>query len=125
MIRGIGTDIIGVSRIRRLMDKHGSHFLEKIFTEPELLQMKSRAGKAHFLAGRWAAKEAVSKALGCGIGASCAWKDIEILNGELGGPSVSLSGAAAKTASRIGASNAHVSISHEKNHAVAFAILEG
>lgn len=124
MIVGLGTDIIEVERIRDAVDRHEEHFLRHVFTDAELRDAPERNGRYAFYAGRWAAKEAVSKALGTGIGASCAWTDIEIRNNGDGKPEVVLNGRAAETASTLGAVRAHISISHERALACAVAVLE-
>lgn len=121
MIAGIGCDITGCARIRAAAEKHGQAFLNHLLTPRE--QAESR-GKISYYAGRWAAKEALSKALGCGIGAGCSFTDIEILDNAAGRPEAVLSGAALETANRLGAARVHVSISHEQEYAVATAVLE-
>ena len=78
----------------------------------------------HF-AGRWAAKEAFAKAIGCGFGSDCAWQDLEILNDERGKPVMNITGTALQTFEKIGGKTIHLSVSHEKNYATAFVILEG
>ena len=121
MIAGIGCDITGCARIRAAAEKHGQAFLDHLLTPRE--QAESH-GKISYYAGRWAAKEALSKALGCGIGARCAFTDIEIIDNEAGKPEVKLAGAAELTAKRLGADRIHLSISHERHYAVATVILE-
>ncbi len=83
MIIGIGNDITECARIRTVLEKHGKTFLDHLLTERE---QSLAGGRLEFYAGRWAAKEAVAKALGCGIGTHCAFTDIEILNDEAGRP---------------------------------------
>ncbi len=127
MILGIGTDIAECQRVMRIYEKYGEHFIRNILTPQELDLMKSRKNQAEFLAGRWAAKEAFSKALGCGMCEACAFVEIEILPSESGSgaPVVQLHAETAKTAERLGVKKIHVSISHEKNYAIAFILLEG
>jgi len=125
MIIGIGTDIVETARIADTFGERGDAFSEKVYTDAERAEVAGRKVKAPYYAGRWAAKEAVSKALGCGFGPRCAWKDIEILNDSDGKPIATLSGAAAETADKLAPGwKLHVSISHEKTHACATAILE-
>lgn len=125
MIVGIGTDIADIERIRKVLDKHGDHFAETVLSEKELKIFNERTGKAEFLVGRWAAKEAFSKALGTGIGDSCSFPEIEILPDDRGCPVVAgLYGKAAKTIQEKGITKYHISISHERDYAVAFVILE-
>lgn len=126
MIVGIGMDIVEVERLRASIEKYGTVFLNHVFTseEQELAAGKGK-GLYTFYAGRWAAKEAVSKALGTGFGEACAWLDICILNNAAGAPVAELTGNAARTAEHIGMEKLHISISHEKNYACAVAVAEG
>lgn len=124
MILGMGTDIVEISRIRKLLRKNSSEFLSRVYTEKELRESGSKKNSAEYLAGRWAVKEALSKALGCGIGADCNWKDISTTNDPKGAPKIHLAGLALKTAKGKGTKKIHVSISHEKNYACSTVILE-
>ena len=121
MIIGIGNDITECARIQAVLEKHGKTFLDHLLTERE---QSLAGGRLEFYAGRWAAKEAVAKALGCGIGTHCAFTDIEILNDESGRPYAVLSGAAQRTAAELRAERIHLSISHERHYATACAVLE-
>lgn len=123
MIIGIGTDITEVSRIGELLEKSG-RFKERTFTAAEQKKCDQHKESAASYAGRWAAKEACAKALGCGIGAECALTDVEILNDAENAPYLLLHGAAEKRAEQLGVKHIYVSISHEKEYAVAFVILE-
>ena len=125
MIIGIGTDIVETARIAATLAEHGEAFAERVFTDEERSEAAERKTNAPYYAGRWAAKEAVSKALGCGFGPKCSWRDIEILNNADGKPVAKLSNSAATTADAIAGNwKLHVSISHEKTHACAMAVLE-
>lgn len=121
MILGLGTDIVEIGRISALLERHGSHFTERVYTADETAQAN---GRINYLAGRWAAKEAAAKALGCGIGEKCALTDIEIIDGADGAPRLSC---IAPALEGMGNRNVrwHVSISHESAYAVATVILEG
>lgn len=125
MIIGLGTDIIKVSRIEKMLQKHQKAFLQKIFTKAERINAEDRKNIYQHLAGRLAAKEAFSKALGYGIGDKCAWKDIAIINDSNGKPSINLCGDALQTITALSVTNIHLSISHETSFAVATVILEG
>jgi len=116
-----GVDLIEISRIEEVIARHGKHYLERIYTPAELEQCGKRVES---LAGRFAAKEAVAKALGCGIGA-VTWKEIEILGDEQNAPQLTLHGEALKKANEQGLSVWSVSISHSQSHAVAFAAATG
>ena len=123
MIKGLGIDIVETSRIRQVIERHGEQFLNRVFTPAEQAVGKVRASAQHFYAGRWAAKEAAAKALGCGIGKNCSFTDIEILNDPAGKPLMTFSGNAEKLAVSLGINDIKVSISHEINYAVATVIL--
>ena len=108
MIIGIGTDIADVERIRRLYEKAGDTFAEHMLTEAERKLLAERTGKAEFLAGRWAATEALSKALGCGISGEYLFSEVEILPDGKGAPKVAdLRGTAKETAERLGVKRIH------------------
>ena len=114
MIVGTGVDIIEVRRLRQAIEKWGKSFLERVFTKEELKSSKDRAGLYQHLAGRFAAKEAVFKALG---DSGLTWKDVQILNSPQGQPRCVL------LRSKDRKKEVHVSISHVKNYAVANAII--
>ncbi len=125
MIIGTGIDLIETARLARTLERHGDRFLDHIYTRNEQdAAPESPAGRTAYFAGRWAAKEALAKALGTGIGQECAWTDIEVSNGAQGRPFLRLGGAAAQTAVRLGAGSIHLSITHEKHYACAQVIIE-
>ena len=122
---GIGIDIIETERLRASMEGHGKAFLSHVFTEEEQAKAPSHEkARLDYYAGRWAAKEAVAKALGTGFGPECAWLDLHIENLPSGQPVVVLTGTAAATAARLGIRAIHISISHDVHYAVAQAIAE-
>ena len=114
MILGTGVDITEVNRLKKAVEKWGEAFLNKIFTKEELINAKTRGSLYQHLAGRFAAKEAIFKALG---DADLNWKDVQILNDNEGKPSCKILNSRGKGA------NVIVSISHVKNYAVANAIV--
>ena len=124
MIYGIGTDIADCARVGSIYAKHGHHFVKNILTPTELERLAELRKPDEFIAGRWAAKEAFSKALGTGMCAECAFVEIEVLTDERGKPFINLYAATAETAKRLGITRIHVSISHERELATAFVILE-
>lgn len=124
MISGLGTDVVAIDRIRKMLERHGENILNRIYTEAEQAEAAARNHPAEYYAGRWCAKEALSKALKCGIGEDCSWLDISVLNDASGAPSLELSGAARNTAERLGCRRIHVSISHEREYAAATVIIE-
>lgn len=124
MIFGIGTDIVEIERIAKVIERHGDRFTEYILTENESAEARRRGDRIQFIAGRWAAKESVAKSLGCGLGARCAWRDIEIIADNNGAPSVHLSGTGRSTMKSNGIVRIFISISHERGHAIAMAVAE-
>ena len=121
MIVGIGTDIVEIARLAKSLEKIKEH----CFTASEIAYAENFRDPVPHFAGRWAAKEAFAKALGTGFGESCAWLDLEIVNDCKGKPGMRISGAARQTFSALGGKTVHLSISHEKNYASAFIIIEG
>jgi len=121
LVAGIGIDIVAISRIRRAAARSGGRFLTRVFTEREREHCLARSDPHPCLAARFAAKEAVLKALGSGV-ANCHWQDVEILQTTSGMPVVRLSGGAAAIARALGVEQVLVSLAHEKEHAVAFAV---
>ena len=121
MILGIGTDIIEIERIKNAVDRTPK-FLKKIFTENELNLFKSKSMKFETIAGNFAAKEAISKAIGRGF-RGFSFNDLEVLRDELGKPIVNISD---KVREIIGYKDVifHISISHNKSYAIAFVTLE-
>ncbi|MBO5791152.1 MAG: holo-ACP synthase [Lentisphaeria bacterium] len=124
MIKGLGIDIVETDRIRQVIERHGEQFLNRVYTPAEQAIGKIRASAHHFYAGRWAAKEAAAKALGCGIGSECSFNEIEVVDSPIGVPSLVFSGSAARTAAALGAKNVRVSITHEREYAAAVVIIE-
>ena len=119
MTKGIGSDIIEIERMQLSIDRHGLHFLNRLFTQKEQdYCYKFKNPTPHF-AGRFAAKEAIAKALGTGFGAHLAWHDFEILNDEKGKPIAYFSTEAKK---RFDNPVILLSISHCTNYAMAVAI---
>ena len=110
-----GIDLVHILRLKELRFPIRERFLKRVFTDIELEEAKNNN---EILAGKFAAKEAVAKTLGCGIGA-VHWQDIEILHGELGQPSLRLGGYAETLAHELKLENWSVSISHESEYAVA------
>src|SRR5688572_5089501 len=114
---GLGVDIVDVARIRTSLERHGERFHQRIFTAAESAYCLGMRDSAPFFAVRFAAKEAVSKALGTGIGPQCAWLEIEVRRKATGEPFVVLHGAAAETAKRLGIQRVLLSLSHTDHYA--------
>lgn len=125
MILGIGIDIIEVARIRASHEKFGERFLNRILHPDEIAYCLSHKLPAPFLAARFAAKEAISKAFGTGIGAQLGWHDMEVGRRESGEPFVILHGNGEKLLRERGGRVVLISLSHTQEHATAVALLEG
>lgn len=123
MIIGIGTDIIEISRIEKALSQTTT-FFNKVYTDNEKSYYKENHKKVETLAGLFAAKEAVSKALGTGF-RNFGTRDIEIIPNALGKPEVYLYGEAKKLSECLGIERIHISISHSKTYATSFAVAEG
>jgi holo-[acyl-carrier protein] synthase len=121
MIESIGIDIVEIERVEGAMRKRRGQFLDRLFTISEQEYCLSKANASMYLAGRFAAKEAVLKVLGTGL-RNVKWVDIEIMKDALGKPHVRLSGKAANLAAEIGIDHILLSISHSRKYAVAQAI---
>lgn len=120
MIIGMGTDIVELARLEAAIKRGGDAFLQRIYTAAELEEGQNRL---EYLGGRWAAKEAAAKALGCGIGAGCAFTDVAVTNSPSGAPKLDCTAPAAAL-KKNGGLRWHVSISHERAYAVATVIVE-
>ena len=120
---GVGIDQIEVSRIRDSLEKHRAHFLNKIFSENEQSYCKDKADSAPCLAARFAAKEAISKALGTGFGSEFGWLDSEIVHGDAGEPILRLNEKAQRLLESKGAKKSLVSLTHLESVASAIVIL--
>jgi holo-[acyl-carrier protein] synthase len=116
-----GVDLIEIERVRKALDRHGSRFLARVFTEAEVVQS---CGRVESLAGKFAAKEAAAKALGTGVWRNgIDWRDFEIRKDpDSGAPELQLHDAAAERALRLGLSTWSLSISHDRTRAIAFVV---
>jgi holo-[acyl-carrier protein] synthase len=125
MIIAIGTDTVEVERVRRAVDhpQWGERFRLRVFTAGEIAYCCKRARYAESFAARFAAKEAVMKALGTGYGRGVWWRDIEVVRGS-GRPSIVLHGGALRHAASLGAERWHLSLSHTAGHALAHVVAE-
>jgi holo-[acyl-carrier protein] synthase len=124
MIFGIGTDIVRVGRIREDLDRYGVRFAERILAAGELADFQHNANKANFLARRFAAKEAASKAMGTGFSRGVQMRDIEVTHDTQGKPMLEFHGQALKFIQDKQVTVAHISLADEQDHAVAFVTLE-
>jgi holo-[acyl-carrier protein] synthase len=124
-IIGIGTDIAECLRIARMIERHGELFINRVYTPGEISYCQSRAQATQHFTGRWAAKEAILKALGTGWRRGIAWRDIEIRNESSGQPVVAVRGGAKEIAEQLGITKLLVTISHCRTHATAYAVALG
>ncbi len=123
MLVGLGIDVASIERMQRGLERHGDRFWERVLTPAERTLLSSRVDRATALAGRFAAKEAASKALGGPR--DVWWQHVEILRGPLGGPVLTWSGPALAHLERLGVKNSWVSITHDAGVAAAVVVLEG
>ena len=124
-ILGTGTDIVECLRIAQMIERHGELFITRVYTDAEIAYCSSRKAATQHYAGRWAAKEAVLKALGTGWRRGISWRDVEVRSDRRGRPLVAVHGGAREVLEKAGIRRIHVSISHCRCHAVAYAIAEG
>ena len=121
---GIGVDLVECDRIERSLERFGEKFLRRVFTDGEIEYSMSMKLPARHLAARFAAKEAVSKAFGTGIGKAMGWRNIDIRKKESGEPFLVFSGPAEELATKRGVISALVTLSHTDHHAMACVVLE-
>ncbi len=118
-----GVDLVTITRVERMLTRYGDRFLERVFTPAEVLYCRARPAE---LAARFAAKEAVSKALGVGVRMMARdgipWRDVEVVGDARGKPLVRLHGRAAERAEELGLTEWAVSLSHTREHAIAFVV---
>lgn len=125
MIAGIGTDLCEIGRVQRALDRFGERFARKILVDSELVRFRASRRPAAYLAKRFAAKEALSKALGTGIHFPMNWHNVSVENAQSGKPELRFSDALSELLARRGVTRAHVSLSDETGMACAFVVLEG
>ena len=121
---GIGVDLVECARIGSSLDRFGEKFLRRVFTEGEIEDSMSMKFPARHLAARFAAKEAVSKAFGTGIGEAMGWRNIDVRKKKSGEPFLVFSGPAQELASKRGVTSALITLSHTEHHAMACVVLE-
>lgn len=124
VIVGLGTDVIGIARVREVLARHRVRFLERWFDPREAAHIAAQGDGSERAAARWAAKEAAAKALGTGFAGGVVPSQIAVLPGPGGAPRLALAGPALERARALGATRWHVSLSHADGVAVAVVILE-
>jgi len=123
-IVGIGIDLVNIDRLRGVLDRYGARFLERVLTADERAYCARHLDPAPQVASRFAAKEAVLKALGTGLARGIRWQDVEVRREPQGPPHMHLFGRAAEEAASRGVDRIHLSISHDRETAVAMVLLE-
>lgn len=123
-IVGVGVDIVDVARIRDMVERHGERFLRRVFGDDELAYCMRFSEPFPHLAARWAAKEAVAKALGTGFSQGVTWRSICVVHAPNGEPMVLLTGNAQKLAASLGVRKIWLSLSHTREYATAVAVME-
>ena len=121
MVRGIGVDIIEIDRIRNSIESIGDHFLQKVYTAAEIAYCDAKANRYQHYAARFAAKEAMSKALSMGWAGEFRWKDVEITNASSGQPHITLHGT---LDAHLAGATVMLSMSHSASHVVAMVVIE-
>ena len=124
-VLGIGVDLVECARIQHSVDRFGDRFLHRVFTDGEIEYSMSMKFPARHLAARFAAKEAVSKAFGTGIGKAMGWRNIDVQKRPSGEPFLVFSGPAQELAVERGVTSALITLSHTEHHAMASVVLEG
>jgi holo-[acyl-carrier protein] synthase len=124
-VLGIGVDLVENARIEHSLERFGERFLHRVFTAGEIEYSQSMKFPARHLAARFAAKEAVSKAFGTGIGKAMGWKEIDVRRKPSGEPFVVLEGGAKKLAGERNVSKVAITLSHTEHHAMAVIVVEG
>jgi holo-[acyl-carrier protein] synthase len=124
MIVGVGIDLVEIERIESAYKKFGPRFLERVLTPEESTYCLSHKNPGPYIAARFAAKEAVSKAFGTGIGKAIGWRHIEVRHKESGQPYIAFNGRGLELFGAVKANVIHLSLSHTNTNAVAVAILE-
>jgi holo-[acyl-carrier protein] synthase len=125
LILGTGTDLAEVDRVRKAIERHGDRFIQRICTSVEIAYVQRKANRFERYAARFAAKEAGMKAIGTGWRRGVGWHDFEVVNLPTGRPTLRLHGVAAEVAAKMGVQRIHLSLTHTKDLAMAFVILEG
>ncbi len=124
-VLGIGVDLVECARIERSLERFGEKFLHRVFTDGEIAYSMSMKFPARHLAARFAAKEAVSKAFGTGIGKAMGWRNIDVRKKPSGEPFLVFSGPAQELARQRAVTAAFVTLSHTEHHAIACIVLDG
>jgi len=123
MIVGVGLDLVKIDRVRTIADRWKARFLDRLYTPAERRACMKKSSPYASLAGRFAAKEALLKALGTGWADGISWRNIEVLNDRSGRPRATVSGRVKTLMKRAGVTDIHLSLSHDTDYAVAQVVL--
>ena len=124
MIIGIGIDLVEVDRVENSVKKFGDRFLRRVFTDHEIDYCQSKINSFQYFSVRFAAKEALLKAIGTGLRGGISWQEIEIVHDKLGKPSLLCQGRCGEVLHQLGAEKPILSLSHTGNYGIAVVILE-
>lgn len=124
MIVGLGIDIVEIRRMQEVLARHGSRFKNRVFSTDEQEYCQRHRDPSPSFAARFAAKEALFKAIGTGWSEGVTWQDVEVVRAASGAPGLRLGGAAAARALALGTQKTHLSLSHTNDSAVAIVVLE-
>jgi holo-[acyl-carrier protein] synthase len=124
MIYGIGVDLVRIRRMGQVLEKWGDRFIKRVFTPDEINICFKRAFPPSAFALRFAAKEAFSKAMGLGMTRGMVWREIEVFNDPKGKPGLKVHGRSARVCDERGITNIHLSLTDEKEYAIAMVVLE-
>lgn len=125
MIVGIGMDLVRIGRVQALLERRGERALRRLYTDAEVQRCRAGRHPPESFAARFAAKEALFKALGTGWGRGGSWTEVEVVSAPSGAPSLRLSGAALRAAEARGVRTIHLTMTHADDTAAAFVVLEG
>lgn len=124
MIIGVGIDLADQQRMQRALHRHGEKFLQRLFSEQEIVFCQRYRSPIEHYAGKFAVKEAFLKAIGMGLGQQVTFRQLEVLNRPSGAPFLTTHGRAAEVVMQLGVTHTHVSLSHSSHLAIAVVILE-
>lgn len=124
MIIGVGVDIVDIGRLRRAMERQGERFIRRVYTEGEQEYCRAHRDPVPYFAARFAAKEALFKALGTGWSQGITWRDADVQRADSGAPRLALAGRAEEISRNLGTKAVHISLSHSEEAAIALVILE-
>lgn len=125
MIIGIGIDLVEVERVRAMLERHPVRARARLFTASEVDHCRQGRDPAESFAARFAAKEALFKALGTGLSEGASWRDVEVVSTDRGAPRLRLHGTTLRIAAERGVARTHVSLTHTRHLAGAYVVLEG